>query len=161
MNPVLRGIVHLAALLALAALAAATGRWLRDPALNGDLLALVLAAAFIALALRRLYGRGGIVALRPDPAAPEPVRPRPRPRPQPLATSAPLFPAAPLDDDRIDLNTADAEALQRLPGVGPVAAQRIVAEREAGGPFESVEALERVPGFAPARVRAMADRLRV
>ena len=45
---------------------------------------------------------------------------------------------------RTDLNQADAAALERLPGVGPVLAQRIVAERSAHGPFA---------GFADLRSR--------
>ena len=36
--------------------------------------------------------------------------------------------------DRLDLNAADVEALQTLPGIGPSLAKRIVAEREQNGP---------------------------
>ncbi|MBQ6117076.1 MAG: helix-hairpin-helix domain-containing protein [Oscillospiraceae bacterium] len=49
--------------------------------------------------------------------------------------------------DPIDLNTADEEALQRLPGIGPALAERIVADRAANGPFASVEELTRVSGI--------------
>ena len=62
---------------------------------------------------------------------------------------------------RVDLNSASVVDLQRLPGIGPVAAQRIVDERSAGGPFRSVEDLVRVPGIGPARVRVLAEHLRV
>jgi competence protein ComEA len=48
----------------------------------------------------------------------------------------------------VSLDAADAAALERLPGVGPALARRIVAERAAGGPFGSVEALAaRVRGW--------------
>ena len=59
-------------------------------------------------------------------------------------------------DDRIDLNAADASELQRLPGIGPVGARRIVEERDAGGPYRTVGDLVRVAGFGPpgARTRA-------
>ena len=63
-------------------------------------------------------------------------------------TAAPAVPP----DPRVNLNTATVEELQRLPGVGPVAAQRIVEAR----PFGSVEELTRVPGFGPAKVRVLA-----
>ena len=52
----------------------------------------------------------------------------------------------------IDLNTADATALDTLPGIGPVLAARIVADREANGPFATVADLDRVPGVGPATV---------
>jgi competence protein ComEA len=41
----------------------------------------------------------------------------------------------------VNLNTASVAELDRLPGVGPVTAQRIVAYREQHGPFSSVEQL--------------------
>jgi len=41
----------------------------------------------------------------------------------------------------INLNTADADELSLLPGVGPTAAQRIVTYREEHGPFAEVEQL--------------------
>jgi len=47
----------------------------------------------------------------------------------------------------IDLNTADAEALCRLPGVGPVIAERIIAQREALGGFSCIEELQTVKGI--------------
>lgn len=52
---------------------------------------------------------------------------------------------------RVDLNRADIEALQRLPGVGPVLARRIVSLRREQ-PFHTVDDLVRVPGIGPATV---------
>lgn len=51
----------------------------------------------------------------------------------------------------IDLNTADATALDALPGVGPVTAAAIVAYREQHGPFTSVDQLQAIAGIGPAR----------
>jgi competence protein ComEA len=51
----------------------------------------------------------------------------------------------------LNINTANAEALQALPGIGPLLAERIVADREAHGPFRTVEDLLRVPGIGPKR----------
>ncbi|MBE6990608.1 MAG: helix-hairpin-helix domain-containing protein [Ruminococcaceae bacterium] len=55
----------------------------------------------------------------------------------------------------IDLNTADAETLQQLPGIGPTLAERIIAEREANGPFVSVDELTRVSGIGEKTVEAI------
>jgi len=47
----------------------------------------------------------------------------------------------------IDLNTADASALDSLPGVGPVLAQRILDWRAQHGRFSSVDELNEVSGI--------------
>jgi competence protein ComEA len=47
----------------------------------------------------------------------------------------------------IDLNRAGAVDLEELPGVGQSIAERIVAYREAQGPFQSVEDLQSVTGI--------------
>jgi len=47
---------------------------------------------------------------------------------------------------RVDLNTADATALNSIPGVDSVLAERIVTYREERGPFLAVEELLAVPG---------------
>ena len=49
----------------------------------------------------------------------------------------------------IDLNTASAELLETLPGIGPVRAGDIVADRELNGPFLSIEEITRVKGIGP------------
>lgn len=51
----------------------------------------------------------------------------------------------------IDINRADATDLQALPGVGPVLARRIVAHREAHGPFDGPADLLQVPGVGAKR----------
>ena len=52
----------------------------------------------------------------------------------------------------INLNRASAQELESLPGVGPVLAGRIVADRDAHGPFATLDDLGRVPGVGPAIV---------
>lgn len=62
-------------------------------------------------------------------------------------------------DGIVDLNLADASALETLPGVGPALAQRIIDWRSANGGFSSVDQLLEVSGIGPStleRVRAQA-----
>jgi competence protein ComEA len=47
----------------------------------------------------------------------------------------------------VDINTASAQELTRLKGVGPAYAAKIVAYREANGPFATSEDIMRVPGI--------------
>jgi len=47
----------------------------------------------------------------------------------------------------LDLNTASAEALETIPGIGPSRATAIVADRSRNGSFATVDELERVHGF--------------
>jgi len=54
--------------------------------------------------------------------------------------------------ERIDPNLATAQELDRLPGVGAVTAQAIVAERELSGPFRDAGDLSRVRGIGPATI---------
>lgn len=61
--------------------------------------------------------------------------------------------------ERVDVDRASAQELQRLPGVGPGLARRIVEERARGGPFGDTAALRRVEGIGPATLRRMAPNL--
>jgi competence protein ComEA len=49
----------------------------------------------------------------------------------------------------VDLNTASADALEALDGVGQTTARKIVEYRDANGPFTSVEELKNVKGIGP------------
>lgn len=61
----------------------------------------------------------------------------------------------------LDLNTATADELDTLPGVGPATAARIIAHRERNGPFRSVDDLLAVSGLGPAKVDALRGLVRV
>ena len=55
----------------------------------------------------------------------------------------------------VNLNTADAAALETLPGVGPATAQAIVEYRQAHGRFTAVDDLLDVKGIGPAKFAAI------
>lgn len=57
----------------------------------------------------------------------------------------------------VHLNSATAEELDALPGVGPVTAQKIVDYRQAHGAFSSVDDLDAIPGIGPARLEQLRD----
>ncbi|MCL5935107.1 MAG: helix-hairpin-helix domain-containing protein [Firmicutes bacterium] len=47
----------------------------------------------------------------------------------------------------VNINTANLEQLDSLPGIGPALAQRIMEFRDTNGPFKSVQDLQKVPGI--------------
>jgi competence ComEA-like helix-hairpin-helix protein len=55
----------------------------------------------------------------------------------------------------IDLDTASASEIQRLPGIGPVVAARIAANRDTFGAFGSLDGLRRVKGVGPALTKSI------
>jgi competence protein ComEA len=55
----------------------------------------------------------------------------------------------------VNINSATAEQLDVLPGVGPATASAIVAHREQHGPFQTVEQLGDVRGIGPAKLDAL------
>jgi competence protein ComEA len=95
------------------------------------------------VALGSSVGTGPAGAGSPAETAPKPGPPKP-------GAGAP-----------IDLNTATAEQLDALPGVGPVTAAAIVAWRAAHGKFSSVDQLGQVDGIGPARLEKLRALVRV
>jgi competence ComEA-like helix-hairpin-helix protein len=53
----------------------------------------------------------------------------------------------------ININTADAIALERLPNVGPRLATKILEHRKRHGPFRRIESLMLVEGISDRRFR--------
>lgn len=61
----------------------------------------------------------------------------------------------------LDLNTADAEELDELPGIGEVLAQRILAYREEHGDFNSVDELLEISGIGEKKLADLKNRVTV
>ena len=58
-------------------------------------------------------------------------------------------------DSLININTATPSELEKLPGVGKIMAERIVAQREQYGPFRRAEHLMMVRGVSDRKFRAL------
>lgn len=59
--------------------------------------------------------------------------------------------------ETVNINTADASELQRLPGIGAVLAEAIVAWREENGPFGDPADIMKVPGIGEEIFRSVSD----
>jgi competence protein ComEA len=59
----------------------------------------------------------------------------------------------------IDINTATAQELEQLDGVGPATAAKIVAYRQEHGGFSSIDELDQVSGIGEARLAAIRTQL--
>jgi competence ComEA-like helix-hairpin-helix protein len=57
----------------------------------------------------------------------------------------------------INLNTATAKELERLPGIGEVLARKVIEYREQNGPFRRPEEIIIIDGFSERKYRAIAD----
>lgn len=147
-----RALAFIAALIGLSAL----GRWVDRPktvlpaAAEVDVAALTMASE---TALARASG-----SRRP------PVKSRTAPGRRPaaevgevLTVRAPIGAPGPdrnssgaSSDQPLDVNRATAAELERLPGVGPALAARIIARRDSTGPFRTLAQLDSVRGIGPA-----------
>ena len=63
--------------------------------------------------------------------------------------------------EQIEINSAKVEDLQKVPGIGPTLARRIVEFREEHGPFERAEDLLNVQGIGERTLERMRPYLRV
>ncbi|AUN95671.1 ComEA family DNA-binding protein [Pseudazoarcus pumilus] len=61
----------------------------------------------------------------------------------------------------VDINTADAAALEQVRGIGPARAAAIIDYRDKNGPFKSVDELTKVPGIGEKSLDSMRDQVRV
>ena len=61
----------------------------------------------------------------------------------------------------IDLNTADAKTLEKLPGIGPAKAQAIVDHRTKNGGFKNADDLKKVDGIGDKTYEALKSEISV
>lgn len=61
----------------------------------------------------------------------------------------------------ININTAGQSALESLPGIGPVLAQRILSYRQTYGPFSTINDLQYVPGIGESLYSQIKDHITV
>lgn len=61
----------------------------------------------------------------------------------------------------ININTADSTALQKLPGVGPATAEKIISYRSENGKFKSIEDLKNVSGIGDKTFEKMKNKITV
>ena len=121
---------------------------------------LLCCAGFLLFGLGLYFGRttGGTVLYQRPAAASSVAAEAPE---APEAPEEPETPEAPEEPDapeetatepegmasRVNLNTADAAALESLPGIGPALAQRIIDYRMANGPFQTTAEIQDVRGI--------------
>lgn len=74
-----------------------------------------------------------------------------------LVGEVPEGPAGSTASGKVNLNTADAAALDTLPRVGPAMAARIIAWREANGRFTAIEDLMSVTGIGDKTFEGLKD----
>lgn len=76
-----------------------------------------------------------------------------------VKTSSRVMPTVetPSQNNKININTADAEELDLLPGIGPVLAERIIEYRTVNGRFLSIEEIMEVNGIGEVKYNDIKD----
>lgn len=90
-------------------------------------------------------------------------------RPQDAVAATTTYPTAPTNQSlakpsssqqaKVNINTAGAAELDKLPGVGPALAGRIIEYRNANGPFKDGEELKKVKGLGAAKYEKLKDKI--
>lgn len=96
---------------------------------------------------RRRTGRQKTTSSSSEPRVPS-APPKRKPR-APIVLYEESRSPAPAPAGPLDLNRASAEDIEKLPGIGPAVAKRIVAYRDSAGRFSKLEDLDAVKGIGP------------
>ncbi|MCW2474754.1 MULTISPECIES: ComEA family DNA-binding protein [unclassified Symbiopectobacterium] len=103
-----------------------------------------MSALCLCLALGLSAFTGGILANTGDAAA---------------NSGASSAPATASTQDTVNINTATAQQLTQLQGIGARRAEAIVQYRDENGPFTDIEQLQEVPGIGPTLIENNRARL--
>jgi len=76
-------------------------------------------------------------------------------------SDSPLLPSSSQEGGKVNINTATAEELDALPGIGPSIAQRIIDYRTTNGPFRSIEEIKNVKGIGDITFEKLKDKITV
>ncbi|WP_282154791.1 helix-hairpin-helix domain-containing protein [Cytobacillus gottheilii] len=66
-----------------------------------------------------------------------------------------------IDDETVNLNTADSAELQTLPGIGPAKAEAIIDYRDTNGSFAEKEELKEISGIGDKTYEKLAELIKV
>lgn len=66
-----------------------------------------------------------------------------------------------IKEEKININTADEDELQRLPGVGASTAAKIIKYREENGSFRKIEDIQNVKGIGEAKYNDLEEQIEV
>ena len=103
-----------------------------------------------------LWLAGVMLAAHLGGRSPMPVNAGPPPAPPAKAEPTEAAAAASERSPRIPINTATVDELQKVPGIGPKRAERIL-EARSKRPFRSPADLRRVKGFGAKTVRRLSE----
>ena len=79
----------------------------------------------------------------------------------PITAAAAAKPAANNQQEAININTADAQTLTKLKGIGPKKAEAVIAWRKANGNFKTVDQLADVKGIGAKTVEVNRKNIRL
>lgn len=95
------------------------------------------------------------------PTASHTVTPTPTPIENSQPQSTVQTPQTVIEENSININTADSELLDTLPGIGSVLAERIIQFREQNGGFSTIDELKSVSGIGEKTYEKLCDYITV
>ena len=66
---------------------------------------------------------------------------------------------SPVEGALVNINTADLQALDALPGIGPSTAQKIIDYRETEGAFQDIADLKKIKGIGESKFAKLKDKI--
>ena len=101
------------------------------------------------------FGSSPTIDLRDEPGGNASANPPPTGQSNRPSSGEPAANSSGDPDELININTADAETLRQLPGIGETKANAIIEHRNANGLFQSVDQLDDVSGIGPATLESI------